>query len=132
MRGKPSPLRAGKDSADAGGIHDGPSKAFVATRWSAQYCPGEHFVAKSGVRVAKTQHLPRQISLLPCTHPSKIGTMQRLQAFKYELRPNGAQRLHMGRFAGSRRFVYNKALALQKTHYEAGGTFIGTHRSDYG
>ena len=51
--------------------------------------------------------------------------MQRLQAFKYELRPNGEQRLHMGCFAGSRRFVYNKALALQKTHYEAGGTFIG-------
>ena len=51
--------------------------------------------------------------------------MQRLQAFKYELRPNGEQRRHMGRFAGSRRFVYNKALALQKAHYEAGGTFIG-------
>ena len=47
--------------------------------------------------------------------------MQRLQAFKYELRPNGAQRRDMGRFAGSRRFVYNKALALQKAHYEAGG-----------
>jgi putative transposase len=31
----------------------------------------------------------------------------------------------MGRFAGSRRFVYNKGLALQKAHYEAGGTFIG-------
>jgi hypothetical protein len=28
--------------------------------------------------------------------------MQRLQAFKYELRPNGAQRRDMGRFAGSR------------------------------
>ena len=51
--------------------------------------------------------------------------MQRLQAFKYELRPNGERRRHMGRFAGSRRFVYNKALALQKAHYEAGGTFIG-------
>jgi putative transposase len=47
--------------------------------------------------------------------------VQRLQAFKYELRPNGAQRRDMGRFAGSRRFVYNKALALQKAHYEAGG-----------
>jgi putative transposase len=31
----------------------------------------------------------------------------------------------MGRFAGSRRFVYNKGLALQRAHYEAGGTFIG-------
>jgi putative transposase len=58
-------------------------------------------------------------------HQSKIGTMQRLQAFKYELRPNGEQRRRMGRFAESRRFVYNKALALQKAHYEAGGTFIG-------
>jgi putative transposase len=55
----------------------------------------------------------------------KLGTMQRLQAFKYELRPNGEQKRHMGRFAGSCRFVYNKALALQKTHYEAGGPFIG-------
>ncbi len=51
--------------------------------------------------------------------------MQRLQAFKYELQPNGEQRRAMGCFAGSRRFVYNKALALQKTHYEAGGKFIG-------
>jgi putative transposase len=32
--------------------------------------------------------------------------MQRLQAFKYELRPNGEQRRHMGRFAGSRRLIW--------------------------
>ena len=31
----------------------------------------------------------------------------------------------MRRFAGACRFVYNKALALQKANYEAGGTFIG-------
>ena len=30
----------------------------------------------------------------------------------------------MCRFVGARRFVYNKALALQKTNYEAGGKFI--------
>jgi len=51
--------------------------------------------------------------------------MQRLQAFKYELMPNGEQALNMRRFAGSCRFVYNKALALQKTTYEAGGKFVG-------
>ncbi len=51
--------------------------------------------------------------------------MQRLQAFKYELMPNGAQQRDMRRFAGSCRFVYNKALTLQKTNYEAGGKFIG-------
>ncbi|NUA31866.1 RNA-guided endonuclease InsQ/TnpB family protein [Cupriavidus basilensis] len=44
--------------------------------------------------------------------------MQRLQAFKYELMPTGEQQRDMRRFAGSCRFVYNKALALQKTRYE--------------
>ncbi|MBY0454267.1 MAG: transposase [Burkholderiaceae bacterium] len=51
--------------------------------------------------------------------------MQRLQAFQFELRPNGQQERQMRRFAGSCRFVYNKALALQKANYEAGGKFIG-------
>ena len=46
--------------------------------------------------------------------------MKRLQAFKFELRPNGAQRQHMRCFAGSCRFVYNKGLALQKSRFEAG------------
>ncbi|CAB3968163.1 MULTISPECIES: RNA-guided endonuclease TnpB family protein [Burkholderia] len=44
--------------------------------------------------------------------------MQRFQAFKYELMPTGDQQGDMRRFAGSCRFVFNKALALQKTCYE--------------
>jgi putative transposase len=51
--------------------------------------------------------------------------MQRLQAFKFELMPNGEQQRNMCRFAGACRFVFNKALALQKENYEAGGKFIG-------
>ncbi len=51
--------------------------------------------------------------------------MQRLQAFKFELMPNGEQQRDMRRFAGACRFVFNKALALQKANYEAGGKFIG-------
>lgn len=51
--------------------------------------------------------------------------MQRLQAFKYELMPNGEQQRDMRRFAGSCRFVYNKALALQKESHEAGNKYIG-------
>lgn len=54
-----------------------------------------------------------------------MQAMQRLQAFKYELMPNGQQQRDMRRFAGSCRFVFNKALALQKTNYEAGEKFIG-------
>jgi putative transposase len=51
--------------------------------------------------------------------------MQRLQAFKFELMPDAGQLRDMRRFSGACRFVYNKALALQKTNYEAGGKFIG-------
>jgi putative transposase len=51
--------------------------------------------------------------------------MQRLQAFKYALMPNGEQRRKMRRFAGLCRFVFNQALALQKANHEAGGQFIG-------
>ena len=51
--------------------------------------------------------------------------MQRLQAFKFELMPDGGQQRDMRRFSGACRFVYNKALALQKANYEAGGKFIG-------
>jgi putative transposase len=51
--------------------------------------------------------------------------MIRLQAFKYELMPDGEQAREMSRFAGCCRFVYNKALAVQKANYEGGGKFIG-------
>jgi putative transposase len=51
--------------------------------------------------------------------------MQRLQAFKFELIPDGEQQRDMRRFAGSCRFVYNKALAVQKENHEAGNKFIG-------
>lgn len=62
--------------------------------------------------------------------------MLRLQAFKYELMPNGEQARHMRRFAGARRFIFNKALALQQAHHASGGKFIsyfsmGKHLIDW-
>lgn len=51
--------------------------------------------------------------------------MQRLQAYTYELRPDGQQERQMRRFAGSCRFVFNKALALQKARYEQGESRLG-------
>ena len=51
--------------------------------------------------------------------------MQRLQAYKYELKPNGEQQRRMRRFAGSCRHVYNKALALQQERHEAGEKKLG-------
>jgi putative transposase len=51
--------------------------------------------------------------------------MERLQAYKFELRPDGAQRRLLRRFAGSCRYVYNRALALQKARYERGEKKLG-------
>ena len=46
--------------------------------------------------------------------------MQRRQAFKYELRPNGAQVRQLRKFAGSCRYVFNRALALQQERHAQG------------
>lgn len=51
--------------------------------------------------------------------------MKRLQAFKFELMPNGEQQRNMRRFAGSCRFVYNKALAMQQERHKAGEKKLG-------
>ena len=45
--------------------------------------------------------------------------MKRLQAYKFELKPNGEQTLKMRQFAGCCRFVSNKALAFQQAQYAA-------------
>jgi putative transposase len=51
--------------------------------------------------------------------------MQRLQAYKFELKPNGEQQCLLRRYAGSCRFVFNKALALQKERHEQGEKKLG-------
>ena len=51
--------------------------------------------------------------------------MKRLQAYKYELKPNGEQLRNLRSFAGSCRYVFNKALAMQKVLYESGGAKLG-------
>ncbi|MEQ4626713.1 RNA-guided endonuclease InsQ/TnpB family protein [Providencia manganoxydans] len=50
--------------------------------------------------------------------------MKRLQAFKFQLRPNVQQEREMRRFAGACRFVFNRALALQNENHEAGNKYI--------
>ena len=43
--------------------------------------------------------------------------VKRLQAYKFELMPNGANLRGMRQYAGARRFVFNKALALSQRYY---------------
>lgn len=49
--------------------------------------------------------------------------MKRLQAFKFQLRPNGQQERDMRRFTGACRFVFNRALALQNENHEIGNKY---------
>lgn len=58
-----------------------------------------------------------------CAH--SCSWMERLQAYKFELRPNGQQARDMRRFAGNRRFVFNRALALNKERYASGEKKLG-------
>lgn len=51
--------------------------------------------------------------------------MKCIQAYKYELTPNGEQQRQMGRFAGACRVVFNEALSLQKKRYEQGDRKLG-------
>ena len=51
--------------------------------------------------------------------------MQRLQAYLFELKTTGEQQRNMRRFAGSCRFVFNKALAMQQERSKAGEKKLG-------
>ena len=51
--------------------------------------------------------------------------MERLQAYKFQLRPKAGQESLMRRFAGCCRFLWNRALALEKATYESEGKSLG-------
>ena len=51
--------------------------------------------------------------------------MEILQAYKFQLRPKAGQESLMRRFAGCCRFLWNKALALEKDACEANGKRLG-------
>ena len=82
-------------------------------------------VTKSNFMHREMQRLPRQKSLLSLIDTNSMKRMMRRQAFKFELLPRGHQKHDMHRFAGACRYVFNKALALQRANHESGGTLIG-------
>jgi len=91
---------------------------------------GEHITAIFGDEDQVYMHQENAVSTVSnavvfAHRPKYNAGMQRLQAFKYELIPSGEQRRDLCRFAGACRFVFNKALALQKENHQSGGSFIG-------
>jgi len=53
-----------------------------------------------------------------------IHGMKHVQAYKFRIEPNGEQQRAMRRIAGTCRFVWNKALALQMANHQQGQTFV--------
>ena len=79
----------------------------------------EHIPAVFGNKYKVNMHLehamPSMPNFLVISHrPNYNIYMLHLQAYKYQLRANGTQERQLRQFAGSCRFVWNKALALQK------------------
>jgi putative transposase len=54
--------------------------------------------------------------------------MEKLQAFKFQLRPKAGQEALMRRFAGCCRFLWNKALALEEEIFDATGKRNGYNK----
>jgi putative transposase len=50
--------------------------------------------------------------------------MKQLQSFRFELFADGEKECCMRKFAGACRYIFNKALGIQITNYEAGGKYI--------
>lgn len=70
--------------------------------------------------------MPAVLELACIVHrPNYTKEMQRLQAYRFELRPDGQQQRAMCCFAGSCRYVFNKALALLKENHAEGKGYIG-------
>lgn len=107
------------------GTHPGEDLAQVIEDF-----PGKDIAAIFGqedqVYMHQENTVPAVSNVIALAHrPNYSVGVQRRQAFKYQLMPSGEQQHKMRCFAGSCRFVYNKALALQKETDEAGGGFIG-------
>ena len=89
---------------------------------------GEHATAVFGHKDQVDMHLKNAMSsvsyFVVFSHrPSIIQGMKRLQAYQFQIEPNGEQQRAMCRIAGSCRYVWNKALALQIAHHKAGEKF---------
>jgi len=67
---------------------------------------------------------PFSVASMQYLHIWYNTNMKILQAYKFELMPNGEQRRNMSRFAGTCRFVYNRTLALQQESQKAGNGYI--------
>jgi putative transposase len=63
--------------------------------------------------------------------PEYISTMNRLQAYKFEITPNGEQIRMMRKYAGNARKVWNLALDRQEKNHEAGEKFTGAKGMNY-
>ena len=108
-------------------VRTNPGKQFAQTVDSLlveYFAPIFRHKDQMNVHVKNT--MPSTSNIVVFFHrPNYTSDMQRLQAYRFELRPNGEQQRLMRRFSGSCRFVYNKALAIQQERHKAGEKKLG-------
>jgi Helix-turn-helix domain len=77
------------------------------------------FRHKDQMNMHRDNYVPTASEVVDIRHrPDYAGILLRRQGYKFALlRPNGEQIRNMRRFAGARRFVFNKALALNNERY---------------
>ncbi len=68
----------------------------------------------------RTRTAFRVAILVIVCRPKYNEEVQRLQGFRFQCQPTNDQASKMGSFAGSCRFVYNRALAMQRARYAQG------------
>jgi putative transposase len=74
------------------------------------------------MRVQLKNTMPAVPNILVSAHRPKYNTsVERLQGYKFELMPDGEQVRDIRRFAGSCRFVFNRALAQQNEQRKIAG-----------
>jgi putative transposase len=106
------------------GAYGGKDAAQVVDHFFGEYTTSI-FSHKDQVNVHVKNTVPTVSNIVVFLHrPSIISSMKRLQAYKFQLSPTGEQERQFRRIAGSCRYVWNKALALQIANHEAGEKFI--------
>jgi putative transposase len=87
------------------------------------------FRHKDQMNMHREDYVPTVSEVVDIPHrPDYAGSLLRRQGYQFAwLRPNGEQLRNMRRFAGARRFVFNKALARNNERY----ALVGRKRSLY-
>src|SRR5215475_3740036 len=99
-----------------------PKTAFSVSREALSNAKRRYLATKTKCTCKlKTQCLPCRISWRSAIDQIIMEPVDRLQGYRFELAPDREQERKMRQFAGSARYVFNRALAIQNHQRESTG-----------